>query len=157
MNKNDKITDIEFSFRCQRQWKDLQKTENSDVRFCNECSQDVHFVGNKLDLAKYDDKAKCFAVKIYDKDLSKAVTMAGGIERLTISNFAPTENIILKFGAKADLSESQIETIKWLHHFNAKPIMKDKMVKLILNNTTKENCERVISMLEKEGIAFIVE
>ena len=160
MDEDNKITEIEFSFRCQRKWHELQKTENPDIRFCDDCRQNVHYVGSKLDFAKYDENAKCFAVRIYEMDRSKAVTIAGGIGGVKLppfSNYPQTASFIIKFGPKSGLSESQLETIKWLRHFNAKPVVKDKMVELVINSITEEKFDRIISLLEKEEIPFTVE
>lgn len=157
MNESDKITEIEFTFRCRREWENLKPTENPDVRFCDDCRLNVHFVTGKSDFAKYDRSAKCFAVKLYDEDRSKSVTIAGGIDVVPQFKRLPRASFVFKFGAKSNLTQAQLATIQWLRRFATGYSLKEKMVKLFAEEITEDDYDRIVGVLKSENIPFDVE
>lgn len=128
-------------------------TENPDIRFCDECQLNVHYVGQRSDFEKYPADTECFAVKIYNEEKTKGVTIAGG----AIPDYESRASFVLKFGPKADLTNDQLKTIQWLRNLGAQPVMKSKMVRLLLRQVTEDHFDRIISILEKEEIPFSVE
>ena len=50
-----------FKFVCPNQWHELQKTEQDDVKYCNECQQDVHWVQSEQELSNYAAQGHCVA------------------------------------------------------------------------------------------------
>ena len=50
MNHSDK--EPTFSFRCSKQWNELDDTEDECVRFCSQCNKPVYLAGNTKELAE---------------------------------------------------------------------------------------------------------
>jgi len=53
--------DVQFSFRCPKQWADLSPTEQSTVRYCNECTQNVYFCLTDDELSQRMANDQCAA------------------------------------------------------------------------------------------------
>lgn len=52
-----------FSYCCPLEWDQLKRTNNPDVRFCHECSENVYMVDNEYDFHKLGKEKKCVAVR----------------------------------------------------------------------------------------------
>ena len=56
-----------FSFICDKMWRDLEKTSDDDVRFCNHCDQTVHLATSEDQIDALAKQKKCVCY-IFDKD-----------------------------------------------------------------------------------------
>jgi hypothetical protein len=147
------ITDIKFTFRCQKQWEDLQITENHDMRFCNECNYHVHSIVNRLDLKKLDLGEKCFAVK----DVPARGFIIGGVEK-PLPAYPPIQTFLFSCGYTSNLSDSQVATVKWMHRYLRVSLsMKNKKIQFTVKLSQKEELDRIINILEQDKIVYSIE
>jgi len=56
-----------FRFKCQKQWMELQSTENQFVRFCDACDQNVFYCHTKEELNERASKNQCVAFANIDE------------------------------------------------------------------------------------------
>ncbi len=156
MKDNLDLTDIKFTFRCQKKWKDLQTTENDDVRFCSECNYHVHSIVDRLDLKKLDLGEECFAVTISQPN-SQLITIMGGVEQ-SLPAYPPIQTFVFSCGYISNLSEGQLRTIKWLgKYLRVHLSMKRKKIRFTAHLSQREELERIISILEEDKIISSVE
>jgi hypothetical protein len=50
-----------LAYKCPNDWDALPETDNSDVKFCNECQKEVYFCHDDEDLAKGIRLNRCVA------------------------------------------------------------------------------------------------
>lgn len=55
-----------FAYRCERQWTQLKKTADPDVRFCTECQQEVHRCHTDAELTQAIALNRCVALRLDD-------------------------------------------------------------------------------------------
>lgn len=69
LGSEPRIRNCRFKYECDMHWNDLKETGRPNVRFCETCSKDVHFVRNRVDLALAIQKGLCVCVPhdIFDK------------------------------------------------------------------------------------------
>jgi hypothetical protein len=147
------LSDIKFTFRCDKQWEDLQVTDNDDVRFCNECNYHVHSIVDRLDLKKLELGEECFAVK------SERLRgyMIGGVEK-ALPIYPPIKTFLFNVGYTSNLSESQLATIKWMHRYLKVVLdMKNKKIQFTVKLSQVEELNRIINILEQEKIIYSIE
>jgi hypothetical protein len=147
------LSDIKFTFRCDKQWEDLQVTDNNDVRFCNECNYHVHSIVDRLDLKKLELGEECFAVK------SERLRgyMIGGVEK-ALPIYPPIKTFSFNVGYTSNLSESQLATIKWMHRYLKVVLdMKNKKIQFTVKLSQVEELNRIINILEQEKIIYSIE
>jgi hypothetical protein len=149
------LADIKFTFRCQKEWKDLQTTENDDVRFCSECNYHVHSIVDRLDLKKLDLGEECFAVTISQPN-SQLITIMGGVKK-SLPAYPPVQTFVFSCGYVSNLSESQLLTIKSLRYLEATLNMKNKKIKFTLRSSRVEELDRITHILEQENIIYSIE
>jgi len=53
--------EYEFEYKCPLEWKNLEKTEDSQVRFCNECKKNVYRCKTNKDFDKHIQLNHCIA------------------------------------------------------------------------------------------------
>lgn len=58
-----KVVDCEFEFKCPVQWRSLQKTPFSDIRFCSHCNQNVCKCRTDEQLKWVRDNRLCCAIE----------------------------------------------------------------------------------------------
>lgn len=58
------IRNCKFAFRCDRKWDNLISTKDPDVKFCDECQQEVLFCHTDADLTEAIVRNRCIAIKI---------------------------------------------------------------------------------------------
>mgnify|MGYP001440319410 CR=1 FL=1 len=51
-----------FEYKCPLEWKNLKKTEDSKVRFCDECDKNVYRCTTNEDIDKHIELNHCIAV-----------------------------------------------------------------------------------------------
>jgi hypothetical protein len=147
------LSDIKFTFRCDKRWEDLQVTDNDDVRFCNECNYHVHSIVDRLDLKKLELGEECFAVK---SERLKGY-MIGGVEK-ALPIYPPIKTFLFSFGYTSNLSESQLATIKWMHRYLKVALtMKNKKIQFTVALSQVEELNRIIHILEQEKIIYSIE
>jgi hypothetical protein len=154
--KNDlNLADIKFTFRCQKKWDDLERTDRHDVRLCNECNYHVHSIVDRLDLRKLDLGGECFSVKISQPD-QESTTILGGAKK-SLPVYPPIQTFLFSCGYISNLSEVQLSTIKSLRHLNAMLNMKNKKIKFTIRLSQLEELNRIIDILEKDNIIYSIE
>ena len=64
MSRSIYIDNCEFSveYECPLEWKNLKKTDDSQIRFCNECSKNVYRCKTDEDMDKHIKLNHCIAV-----------------------------------------------------------------------------------------------
>jgi hypothetical protein len=148
------FTDIKFTFRCPKQWEDLQVTDNHDVRFCTECNYHVHSIVDRLDLKKLDLGEECFAVK--DSRVN-GIFILGGVEK-SLPTYPPIKTFLFSCGHTSNLSDSQLATIEWLRrHFQVRLSMKNKKIKFTVKLSQIEELDRIINILDRDNIIYSIE
>ncbi len=65
--KDGRTEKCDFLFQCSQTWKDLQKTSDSEVRYCSECQQEVYRV-DFGDLKNQPTTQKCLDLD-FDSDV----------------------------------------------------------------------------------------
>jgi hypothetical protein len=147
------LSDIKFTFRCDKRWDDLQVTDNNDVRFCNECNYHVHSIVDRLDLKKLELGEECFAVK---SERLKGY-MIGGVEK-ALPIYPPIKTFLFSVGYTSNLSESQLATIKWMQRYLKVVLnMKNKKIQFTVKLSQVEELNRIINILEQEKIIYSIE
>jgi hypothetical protein len=159
MENTDNNLDIKFTFQCKQKWYKLQPTANPDVRFCHDCSLNVHSIVDRLDLEKLDIGEKCIALTTELSEREGWVTILGGVERSTRSlpKYPPQQQFIFSCGYMANLTKSQLNTLHFLR--------RDLQVTLSLKKKTQftawcaqpEELDRIIRVLEREEIIYSIE
>jgi uncharacterized protein (TIGR02996 family) len=68
------VSPLGFDFLCDRHWEDLQATEDRAVRFCDDCSQNVHYCDTIMEARDHAQAGHCIAVDLgairRDRDLA---------------------------------------------------------------------------------------
>ncbi len=147
------ISDIKFTFRCDKRWEDLQVTNNDDVRFCHECNYQVHSIVERLDLRKLELGEECFAVK---SERLKGYII-GGVEK-SLPRYPPTKTFLFSCGHTSNLSESQLATIKWMHKYLKVALnVKNKKIQFTIELSQVEQLDRIINILSQEKIIYSIE
>ena len=64
MSKKIYIDNCEYTFeyKCPLEWKNLNKTKNSKVRFCDECNKNVYRCRTDEDIDKHIQLNHCIAI-----------------------------------------------------------------------------------------------
>jgi hypothetical protein len=52
----------QFRFKCQNRWYDLRQTEDKNVRYCNECDQNVFLCHTQDEMISRARKSQCVAL-----------------------------------------------------------------------------------------------
>jgi hypothetical protein len=153
MKDNLDLSDIKFTFHCDKRWDDLKVTGNDDVRFCHECNYHVHSIVDRLDLKKLELGEECFAVK---SERLKGYIIGGVDKALPI--YPPIKTFLFSFGYTSNLSEGQLATIKWMHrHLKVVLDMKNKKIQFTVELSQVEELNRIINILEQEKIIYSIE
>ena len=63
---------VDFHFKCPRKWRDLKDTEDENVRFCDECSRNVHYCRNQSEVDERSKTGDCIAVDLEPPTLKVA-------------------------------------------------------------------------------------
>ena len=69
------IRNCKFAFKCPLKWESLAKTTDPDVRFCDECQQEVYFCRSDAELVKAIKLNRCIAITVEDKPAPPRVLM----------------------------------------------------------------------------------
>lgn len=56
--------DCRVNYKCPKAWGDLNKTDNPDVRYCNQCEKNVHFCADVDALKEANIEYLCVAVPV---------------------------------------------------------------------------------------------
>ena len=69
-NKRTTISNCRFAYKCAKTWASLQTTEQSDVKFCDDCQREVFFCRTDSQLVAAIKLNRCVAFerKSQDKD-----------------------------------------------------------------------------------------
>jgi uncharacterized protein (TIGR02996 family) len=72
---------VKFEFVCDRQWQDLQPTEDNGVRFCEACKENVYYCDTIMEARGHAWAGHCIAVDLgvirRDRDLENQSMVAG--------------------------------------------------------------------------------
>lgn len=60
--KDVKIVECNFKFKCPQKWEEMQDTGQADTRFCGECKEIVYFAETDQRVRELRDAGKCVAV-----------------------------------------------------------------------------------------------
>lgn len=60
--KDVKVVECNFKYRCPQKWEEMRETEQKDARFCGECKEMVYFAETDGRLRELRDAGKCVAV-----------------------------------------------------------------------------------------------
>lgn len=60
---NFEITGCEYKvkYKCPLEWNNLEETEDSEIRFCNECNKNVYHCETSIDIDKHIKLNNCIA------------------------------------------------------------------------------------------------
>jgi uncharacterized protein (TIGR02996 family) len=56
------VVELSFEFKCPRRWEELRTTENSTVRFCETCQQNVYYCATMSEARLHAMNRHCVAV-----------------------------------------------------------------------------------------------
>lgn len=62
MEATNEIRNCTVNFQCPKLWQRLAQTENSKVRFCDYCFEQVHLVETEKELAEQSALGRCVAI-----------------------------------------------------------------------------------------------
>jgi hypothetical protein len=54
---------VPFRFQCPKLWKNLEPTDESDIRFCPTCQKKVYLCRNMEDVARHAQSGDCIAIR----------------------------------------------------------------------------------------------
>jgi hypothetical protein len=54
--------EVRFKFRCPKQWQNLARTDDSQVRFCDACRKNVYYCGTIAEARDHARRGHCVAV-----------------------------------------------------------------------------------------------
>ena len=76
-SKEIKIRNCVFGFGCDANWDAMKETNQDDVRFCNHCEKEVHFIATKSSLLESVNLNRCVAISslIRSDDEMKMITL----------------------------------------------------------------------------------
>lgn len=75
---SDVIRNCSVKYRCPLLWDALEKTSNSDVKFCPECKRTVHYCHTPEDLFEAMRENHCVAITLI-RDSQEPIEMMGDI------------------------------------------------------------------------------
>ena len=81
------IDDCEFAVKCPKRWQKLQRTEQPDVRHCNQCERSVHLCNTPGELAAAQKMGLCVAIPVTMSDLIINARRRGHTVGLLSPNF----------------------------------------------------------------------
>ncbi len=61
---DDEYSRVGFDYICDRRWEGLRPTEDNAVRFCEGCSQNVHYCDTIMQAREHAQSGHCIAVDI---------------------------------------------------------------------------------------------
>src|SRR5262245_21922985 len=77
------VRPIRFDFPCDRQWADLEPTDDAGVRFCDACKEQVHYCDTIIAAREHAWAGHCIAVDLgvirREGDLAPRRTMLGNV------------------------------------------------------------------------------
>lgn len=89
-------TDCRVNYKCPKAWGDLNKTDNPDVRYCNQCEKNVHFCADVDALKEANIEDLCVAVPV-SEGFEEGVMMGdidwSGFEGEPLEPLTPEEKI----------------------------------------------------------------
>lgn len=56
------LRNCQFKFKCPKQWDSLERTNRTDVRFCDHCKEKVYFCHTSHELREAIEKNYCVAI-----------------------------------------------------------------------------------------------
>ncbi len=59
------IKNCKFKYKCPKDWFELDSTDDTNIRFCQKCSQNVYLCQNEKELQKAIETDRCIAI-FYD-------------------------------------------------------------------------------------------
>lgn len=62
MEKEAKVLECEFAFKCPQKWEEMVKTGMEDVHLCLECNKPVYFAETEERLEELKRRGECVAV-----------------------------------------------------------------------------------------------
>lgn len=62
MSSEPTIRNCVFAFKCTKKWDELDATDVSTVRHCQDCEREVHFCATDTTLAKAVKRNLCVAI-----------------------------------------------------------------------------------------------
>jgi hypothetical protein len=85
-SENQEFLNCEFEFECPMNWFDLTATNDSEVKYCGNCNNDVHLCLTQEDLDTHTEQRHCIAY-FKDIDLSTRLRLQNEVfEALSPSN-----------------------------------------------------------------------
>jgi hypothetical protein len=54
---------VPFRFQCPKLWKNLEPTDESDIRFCPTCQKKVYLCRDMEDVARHTQSGDCIAIR----------------------------------------------------------------------------------------------
>jgi hypothetical protein len=156
MEDTDNNLNIKFTFQCKRKWYELQPTTNPDVRFCHECSLNVHSIVDRLDLEKLDIGERCIALTTKSSEREGWITILGGVER-SIPEYPPKQQFIFNCGYMDNLTKSQLNTLHFLRRNFQVTLSLKKKTQFTAWCAQPEELDRIIRVLDREEIIYSIE
>ena len=130
------IDNCEFkvAFKCPLLWKDLQSTDNSDARYCNECEKEVYRCNDEKEVKKHIGLKHCIATEgnFIDNQPIQELTAAAGVA-LAISS-------IKDFDDNFDMHD-------WKNRSQARQLINDVKGIINANRATKQNLDPIVVQL----------
>ena len=77
--ENNVILECDFEFKCPKKWENLTILEDPEKRFCSSCEREVFFINTRSELRLYRKLGRCVAANVYNTELGRGITIAGGI------------------------------------------------------------------------------
>ncbi len=79
MNFNIENCEYKVKYKCPLEWKNLKETNDSKIRFCNECNKNVYRCETSEDIDKHIELNNCIAIE-NDRGLIGEESTMGVIE-----------------------------------------------------------------------------
>jgi len=72
------VRNCKFVFKCPKFWAELQKSDDPDIRHCNECSEFVYRCTSNKDIAIAIKRNRCVAIMPFFDESNENVTSLVG-------------------------------------------------------------------------------
>jgi len=96
MDQDKLILECDFAFKCPKKWENLTILDDPDKRYCSSCEREVFFIETRKELEVYQKLGRCVAADVYNPELGKRITVAGGVapaNAARIAVFGDQENV----------------------------------------------------------------
>ena len=85
------IKNCQIKYRCKKTWDTLTVTNDSTVRYCNDCDRGVHYCNNPEELLHAMKNDWCVAIEVENLNDEKPYLLLGDIALHPVPDESPNK------------------------------------------------------------------